>query len=115
MTIPSGLEIPDTSGLTALQDHVRRLCDHFQWTQVTERKFILLVEEIGELAKAVRYAENIRPESGKEIDAVHARANLQEEFADVLNYLLDLANGFDIDLGQAYADKMTRNFQRSWK
>ena len=113
--IPPGLEIPDTTGLTALQDHIRRLCAHFDWTSSTERKFLLMTEEVGELAKAIRRMENIGQEPGKEMTATDARANLEEELADILNYLLDIANGYDIDIGEAYRAKMTRNLNRSWK
>jgi len=40
--------------------------------------------------------------------------NLIEEFADVLNYLMDLANQFDIDLTDAYFKKHDINKDRRW-
>jgi NTP pyrophosphatase (non-canonical NTP hydrolase) len=37
------------------------------------------------------------------------------EFADVLIRLVDMADVFDIDLSQAYIDKMTKNWKRPYQ
>ncbi|MDB5477765.1 MAG: putative pyrophosphatase [Alphaproteobacteria bacterium] len=114
--IPSELAMPDTAGFTILQDHVRRMTAHFQWTTDNTRKVLLLVEEIGELAKAIRRMEKIGLEDAdRAMSREKATANLEEELADVLNYILDIANGYGVDLGKAYADKMTANLVREWK
>ena len=67
-------------------------------------------EEIGELAKAIRnysglYAEKARADK---------KFELEEEFADVFNYLLDLANYFEIDLEKAFREKDHANSKRIW-
>lgn len=49
-----------------------------------------LIEEMGELAEAIRRGE---------------RENLEEEFADVLAWVASLANLLDVDLEQAVAKK----------
>ncbi len=42
------------------------------------------------------------------------KADLQEELADALAFLLKLANDAGIDLEAAYVTKMGRNLDRSW-
>lgn len=114
-SLPEHLEISKNPDIATLQAHVAAMVDHFGWTSNAERKFLLLTEEIGELAKAVRRMENISVEHGKETDAATAKAQLEDELADVLNYLLDIANGFDVDVGAAYRNKMAANLKRNWK
>jgi len=45
----------------------------------------------------------------------HNIYELESEFADVLNYLLDLANVFKIDLETAFRKKDAENSLRVWK
>ena len=73
--------------------------------------FLLFSEEIGELAKAIRNHEGLYAEEDKK----HKRFELEEEFADVFNYLLDLANHFEIDLEDAFRKKDAVNAKRNWK
>lgn len=70
--------------------------------------FTVLVEEIGELAKAVRKS------NGQKIDSNSKQFEVAEEAADVLWLLLDLCNRLDIDLEQAFRDKETKNQKRQW-
>lgn len=73
--------------------------------------FALLQEEIGEMAKAMvvwaRHAER-----GKLTETHHAA--LSDEFADVLAFLLKLANYVGVDLEAAYLEKMQLNQRRKW-
>lgn len=57
--------------------------------------FMWLIEEVGELATALQDCASERNPS--EAD----RANLEEEFADVLAWLTTLANIAGVDLGQS--------------
>ncbi len=41
--------------------------------------------------------------------------SLEEEFADVLSYLLDLANTYHIDLEKAFREKEEINKSRKWE
>lgn len=54
------------------------------------RTFAWLVEEVGELSRALR---------GEDLD------NLQEEFADVLAWLVSLASIVGVDVGAAAAER----------
>jgi NTP pyrophosphatase (non-canonical NTP hydrolase) len=42
------------------------------------------------------------------------QVELEEEFADVLSYLLDLANCFQVDLEKAFREKDRLNQTRTW-
>ncbi len=87
--------------LRDLQKRVQSLCKKKGWDKLSDEKtFILLVEEVGELAKAIRKENNFLGEKTSV-----SRANLEEELADVLSYLADIANRFNIDLEKAYLDK----------
>lgn len=70
--------------------------------------FTLLVEEVGELAKA------IRKHNGQKVDANSKLHAVGEEAADVFWLLLDLCNRMNIDLEQAFLEKEQKNQTREW-
>ncbi len=71
---------------------------------------LLLQEEVGELARAM--AQRWRAEAqGRAKEALPA---IREELADVMAYLLKLANYIGVDLETAYVGKMRRNTARQW-
>ena len=72
------------------------------------QKCLLLGEEVGELFKAVRHA------SGMSVDPCSSIHEVASELADVLNFVLAIANRHDIDLGQAFVEKERTNSQRKW-
>lgn len=112
--------IPDVLTLPALQKHIDAFCESRGWhSNSVEQRFLLLAEEVGELAKAIRHALQLQVEQGNPKkpapDAVTVQCNLEEEFADVLNYVLDLANCLNVDLDKAYRDNIAQLEQRTWK
>lgn len=70
--------------------------------------FTLLVEEIGELAKAMRKA------NGQKVDAASKHHDVEEEAADVFFMLIDLCNRMEIDLAKAFEEKEAKNQKRTW-
>lgn len=72
------------------------------------QKFMLLAEEIGELARAARRVTGIKSADDT------ARANLEEEAADVLYVFMNTCNKLDIALDEAFATKEAKNNKRSW-
>ena len=101
-----------TSGasLRELQEHLEHFGKEKGWHKRTNlESFLLFSEEVGELAKAIRYETRLKSET------LPANHSLEMEFADVLNYLMDLANRFDIDLTKAYLAKHKVNSSRTWK
>lgn len=102
--------ISNNPTLKQLQKHIEDICIDRGWDKNTHlEKFLLFSEEVGELAKAIRYTTSLYP-GEKKIE----RRELEEEFADVLNYLLDLANHFDVDLEKAFREKDAVNKDRTW-
>jgi len=71
----------------------------------THATFVLLTEEFGELATAL-YNNNKEAHGGSPPTA-EERANLEEEFADVLAWLATLANINGVDLEKALAKYTT--------
>jgi NTP pyrophosphatase (non-canonical NTP hydrolase) len=57
----------------------------------------------------MRKAQGLYAEKAKQ-----KNIELEEEFADVLSYLLDLANWFQIDLEKAFREKEQVNENRRW-
>lgn len=73
------------------------------------RIFILLNEEIGEIARELKRTWSPNYEA-------FSKEDLEDELADVLVCLLALANQFEIDLEKALVKKLLhKDSQRSWK
>lgn len=77
--------------LQDFQQLIEKMYSHKDRARGPAGTFLWLMEEIGELARAV--AKN------------NDRANLEEEFADVLAWLATLANVMDVDLSAAIRAK----------
>ncbi len=69
---------------------------------------LLLAEEVGELAKA------IRKDSGMQTDANSHVGNIAHELVDVLWIITSIANQYGVDLEQAFREKELVNHQRVW-
>lgn len=98
--------------LVALQAYVRRIVDKRGFGEETPRdKVLLMLEEFGELAKALRKYIGLKIDKNKE----QQYADLKFELADILIYLLDLANACGIDLFEAFREKEVENAKRRWE
>ncbi len=73
------------------------------------KKMLMLTEEVGEVAKAVRKL------SGLKFDASTSQSDLAEEIADVFIVLLGLASITDIDVAGAVKSKEEKNSKRNWR
>jgi NTP pyrophosphatase (non-canonical NTP hydrolase) len=104
-------QIPEKPTLPDLQAYMAAVCQERGWNQNNHLElFLLFSEEVGELAKAIRKHTKLYDEPAK----AHKVFDLEEEFADVLGYLLDLANYFQLDLEAAFRKKEAVNAQREW-
>lgn len=104
-------QLPEKPTLIDLQNHIKKIGEDRGWDKNNYLEiFLLLSEEFGELAKAVRNFAGLYTEENKE----NKKFKLEEEFADVLNYLFDLANCFNIDLEEAFRKKDAINAKRVW-
>lgn len=97
--------------LPEYQRYMDEICRERGWTKDNyAEKFLLFTEEVGELAKAIRKARGLYQEKARP-----KALELEEEFADVFSYLLDLANYFQIDLEKAFREKEQLNATRHWE
>jgi NTP pyrophosphatase (non-canonical NTP hydrolase) len=104
-------QLNDAPTLSDLQSYLAEVCQKRGWTKDSPaEKFVLFMEEIGELAKAMRNAAGLYAERAKP-----QQHSLEEEFADVLSYLLDLANAYQVNLEQAFREKEAINASRAWE
>ncbi len=105
--------LPKTNDLNEFQSYIKELCSERGWDKNSPSQlFLLLTEEIGEVAKAIRNHTNLHTQ--KTHNSEKTKAELASELADVLNYLLDISNYFEIDLAQSFRDKNTENENREW-
>lgn len=109
--------------LTAYQEFHRQLDNSKHFDPNLFLNYILLTEEMGEIATELvkvwgdskRFVENGRSAYDAHQEAINIhRPNLRLELADMLAYILKLANYTGIDLEQAYLDKMRKNIGREW-
>ena len=100
--------------LADMQTHVKEFCKERGWDNNSHLVILSgLVEELGELTRAMRDYRGEWEQEGKE-SKKGQKHHLEGEFADVLNYLLDLANHFDVDMEKAFRDKCKINETRKW-
>lgn len=93
--------LPQPLTLSTLQDYVRRMVKARGFYTDPNKIFILLVEEVGELAAELRH----RAHSPEQFD----RRNLSHELIDILLYLVDLANGFSVQLELLWSEHERRS------
>lgn len=92
------------------QQYIADVCKERGWDVRTPmEKMVLMTEEVGEVAEALRREAGIGSKKPDNTD------HLAEELVDVSNYLCDIANDFHIDLEQAFRDKWKKNASRSWE
>jgi NTP pyrophosphatase (non-canonical NTP hydrolase) len=104
------VESPSTDSLNALQNYYRHTAERRGFaSERPEQVFVLLVEEVGELAKAVRALMDV---SVKEDD--DSSKSVRLELADCFIYLLHMANQLGINLYGAFRDKERVNAQKAW-
>lgn len=104
-------ELTEKPTLKDLQKYIKDIGIERAWDKNNYLEiFLLFSEEVGELAKSIRNYAGLYAEPSKQ----NNKNEMEEEFADVLNYLLDLANCFNIDLEKAFREKDKINAQRTW-
>lgn len=80
--------------------------------QEIEKTMLLLVEEVGELAKAIRKsATNMSIDKTK----INHYDTIESEVADVFIVLNNICNKLDIDLFKVLKDKEQENINRTWR
>lgn len=80
--------------------------------QRIQDKMLLLLEETGELAKAIR---KTLPEASIDYSKIENYTNIEEEIADVFIVLLSICNKLNINLYDSVIKKEKNNIERKWK
>ena len=80
--------------------------------QEIEKTMLLLLEEVGELVKAIRKNST---DMGIDKNKANHYATVESEVADVFIVLCSVCNKLDIDLYKALKDKEQENINRIWK
>jgi len=103
--------INERSSVVVLQHYIHEMVVRRGFDKESPRDVLLLmVEEVGELAKALRKYIGLKSDQERK-DRYPA---LEGELADVFIYLLDLSNLLHISLSHAFHAKEQENEKRSW-
>lgn len=121
LSLPPEEIMPEQNPAAELHRSTRRLGDfqrfHLEFDRVKGfsddlfLNFVLLQEEIGELATEVLNRWR-RDQEDLPVDNLD---KLRSELADVLAYIIKIANYTGVDLEQAYLEKMSLNQRRRWR
>jgi NTP pyrophosphatase (non-canonical NTP hydrolase) len=100
------------TNIQELKDLVREFCEERDWDQYHNAKDLTIgiITEVSELLQHFRF------KSGKEIedifDSPEKREKINEEIADVLYFILRLAQKYDIDLATVLRKKIGKNMEK---
>ncbi len=98
--------------ITELRDVVRKFVDERDWQQFHSPKNLSMALAI-EVAELMEHFQWISTDaSWKVVEDPQRREDVRDEMADVLCYILALANEMDIDLSTALKDKMVKNVRK---
>ncbi len=103
----------DSNSLREVQSYIREVIKIRGFSnESADKKMLLLIEEVGELAKAIRKDKtNMAIDKNK----INNYDTVESEIADVFIVLVSLCNVLDIDLFEALKDKEKENVYRNWK
>ncbi len=98
----------DVDSVQALKAQVREFCEARHWAPYHSIKNLTIgvVTEAAELTEPFRFLND--DESLKHIQTETGRENLEDEMADVLFFLLRIADRYHVDLGSALLRKMQK-------
>ena len=120
---PSPITLLENGRLPDFQSFHRQLDSNKGFDPDIFFNYILLTEEVGEVAsELIKIWGEGKQLEGTGLSSAEAhqqsldkhRAKLRSELADLLAYILKLANYAGINLEQAYLEKMQKNVERSW-
>lgn len=104
------MNITDSDSLQEIQKYIwQKNIDRGFSEEAPEKKLVMLMEESGELAKAIRQS------IGMGFSDTTKMTDIKEELADVQIILLGLASTMGIDMVEAVREKEEKNSKRSWK
>ncbi|WP_336160607.1 MazG nucleotide pyrophosphohydrolase domain-containing protein [Fusobacterium polymorphum] len=105
-------KLSNESSINEIQSYIKEVMQIRGFNkEKSSDKILLLVEEVGELAKAIRKNEsNLGIDKTKEYNY----SSIESEIADVFIVLLSICDILKIDLFKAFLDKEEENIKRVW-
>ena len=104
--------LKEENTLVQIQEYINKVIELRGFSeQNIEKKMLLLTEEVGELAKAIR-----KDKTSMSIDKKKIRNydTVESEVADVFIVLCSICNKLNIDLFSALKEKEKENIERKW-
>ena len=96
-----------------IQEYIKKVIELRGFAnQNIQDKMLLLLEETGELAKAIR---KTLPEIPIDYNKIENYTSIEEEIADVFIVLVSICNKLNINLYEALKNKEEKNIKRNWK
>ena len=105
-------KLTDKSSINEIQSYIKEVMQIRGFNkEKSSDKILLLVEEVGELAKAIRKNEN---NLGIDKTKEYNYSSIESEIADVFIVLLSICYILNIDLLKAFLNKEEENIKRIW-
>ena len=105
-------KISESSSLTQVQDYVKAVMELYGFdTQPIQDTMLLLLEETGELAKAIRKSAT---NMSIDVDKLQNYDTVESELADVFFVLLAVCGQMNVNLFDAFKEKSKENCNRTW-
>ncbi|MGN1383899.1 MAG: MazG nucleotide pyrophosphohydrolase domain-containing protein [Clostridia bacterium] len=103
----------EKNSLNEIQNYIKEIITIRGFSeQRVQDKMLLLLEETGELAKAIR---KTLPEASIDYEKIENYTDIEEEIADVFIVLVSICNRLNINLYDAMKKKEEKNIERQWK
>ena len=100
------------SSINEIQNYIKKIMEIRGFNkEKSSEKILLLIEEVGELAKAIRKNEN---KLGIDKTKEYNYSSIESEIADVFIVLLSICDILNIDLLKVFLDKEEENIKRIW-
>lgn len=105
--------LSEKKDIDEIQEYIKKVIEIRGFAnQRVQDKMLLLIEEAGELAKAIR---KTLPDASIDYSKIENYTDIEEEIADVFIVLVSICNRLDINLYEAFKRKEEKNITRNWK
>ena len=105
-------KLSNQSSINQIQSYIKEVMEVRGFNkEKPSDKILLLVEEVGELAKAIRKNES---KLGIDKTKEYNYSSIESEIADVFIVLLSICDILNIDLLKAFLNKEEENIKRIW-
>ena len=104
-------QLTPQASLQEIQQHMHEMTKKRGFEDETASDtMLLMVEEVGELAKALRKQQGLKVD----LERIEKISQVADEIADIFIYLLILSDQLGVNLFDAFSMKEQKNNQRTW-